>query len=215
MARLRANNGGGETDDTYTRTTKVLSKKGSPETKKYTPEPAFTNDKTYGNKSPEEQKRNEQDSMKRNPGFKRQMTEAQKNEQDSFKYKKEQGDRGFKEGKEYKSGTTQRTPGTPDEYAEKKQVSITHKRDVQSSNGHPGKAEELKKKGYVNQPGTYNYEKPERQEWVDEDKAEEHLKANPGARRSNPDQKAEQKKAAATVAAKKKKVKYVRGGGTM
>lgn len=178
MAKLRTNNADG---DVYTRKISVVTKEATPPTKKYTPEPAYTGDKRYGDKNSEAQKQNSEGSMQRNKGFANQMTEAQKKEQDTFKYKKTAGDKGFKEGLDYKAGKTETTPGTPEERAEKKQISITHKGDIKSSNGYPGKGKELESKGYTNIPGSYNYEKPKVQKWVDHDKVEQYLKDNPDA----------------------------------
>lgn len=184
MARLRTNNTKDDGGDYYTKKTSVVTKEATPPTKKYTPEPAYTGDRRYGDKNADAQKQNSEGSMQRNKGFANQMTEAQKKEQDTFKYKKTTGDKGFKEGLDYKAGKTEVTPGTPEERTEKKQISVTHKGDIQSSNGYHGKGKELESKGYKNIPGTYNYEKPKEQKWVDHDKVEQYLKENPDAQPS-------------------------------
>lgn len=184
MARLRTNNTKDDGGNVYTRKTSVVTKQATPASKKYTPEPAYTEHRSYGEKSAESQKQNSEGSMQRNKGFAGQMTEAQKKEQDTFKYKKTTGDKGFKEGLSYKAGKTEVTPGTPEERQEKKQISITHKGDVQSSNGYPGKGKDLESKGYSNKDGSYNYIKEKRQVWVDEDKAPQYLKDNPDAQPS-------------------------------
>lgn len=184
MARLRTNNTKDDGGDVYTRKTSVVTKQATPASKKYTPELAYTEHRSYGDKSANAQKQNAEGSMQRNKGFAGQMTEAQKKEQNTFKYKKTAGDKGFKEGLDYKAGKTEVTPGTPEERTNKKQISITHKGDVQSSNGYHGKGKDLESKGYHNQPGSYNYIKEKRTEWVDEDKVPQYLKDNPDAQPS-------------------------------
>lgn len=186
MAKVRTNNSTTNKDngDYYTKKETRVVVKGTPETTEYTPERAFTRDPRYTSdspKGPEEQKRNVDPSERRNPGFAKQLKEAQERKEDKFKYKATPGEKDYKPGLEYKAGTTKRTPATPDITEEVERVSVTHKGDIQSSQGYKAKGDELEKKGYKNIPGTYNYEKPKRQEWVDRDKLEQYLKDNPDA----------------------------------
>lgn len=185
--KVKANGGDPKKKNTvYKREVETVVKPKTDPKVEYKEELAFTKDKSYGKKSPEKQASVQKKAEGKDTDFQKSLRKAQSEKKDTFDYK----------GKPYKAGTTTVTPGEPEVKTKKAQVSLTSKREIASSKGDPKKGAELKSKGYKAIPGTYNYEKPEKQEWVDEDKAEDFKKSNPSYRTSDPEEGMRQAKAA-------------------
>lgn len=165
MAKLRTNNST-TTDadgDFYTRTNKTVVKKGTPETKKLKYEPGTVQRKATGGvefkASGTEEKTTDNriiDPKSRKVEDKGQASLIKAGQDvysgaDLEKAGHKKGDiiSVDSKGKKLAVGRVgeEVTPATPDEVVEKKQRSVTHKSDIQSSNGYPAKGDELESKG--------------------------------------------------------------------
>lgn len=75
------------------------------------------------------------------------------------------------------AGKVQKTADIPAEYSTNttREIQVSRKGDVRDSKGRSDLAKQYKAEGYINQPGTYKYIKPDENKFVPETELDQHL----------------------------------------